>query len=173
MLPAAEIVEHEKNCLLRPFYCPLREISSCYWEGKQKDIFIHLQNFHSQNVQFTNFIVVKISAEHSTGERNMLINFMACYGEVFKVWFRYEASNQQCYWGVELMESKGMGKNYKYEIGLINQTNKNHTLVQSQVCVDFGTVNLSNACNIPKCVFHEFLFNGEVHYFCKVLKVNK
>lgn len=172
IMPSADIVQHEQECSLRPYTCPLKDVILCHWEGTHSTITTHLKACHSEKIKFTNYLktVILFSFDHVQYD----VYCMAAYGEVFRVWFRHDIGEQNGYWAVQLVGSKGEAKNYKYEIGLIDPRNENRMLIRTDLCHDItNQFNIFTNCSVPVNIISGFSVSGQMKYFCRITKVEK
>lgn len=171
-LPPTQIIQHEGECALRPYTCPLKDVLLCHWEGTHSTISTHLKACHSEKVKFTNHL--KTTLVFSFDHVQYDVYCLVTYGEVFRVWFRHDVGDQNGYWAVQLVGSKNEAKNYKFEIGLVDPRNEHRMLVRSDLCHDVTSqFNIFNNCSVPVNVISGFSVNGQMRYFCKIIKINK
>lgn len=171
-MPPTQIIQHEGECPVRPYTCPLKDVLLCHWEGTHSNISTHLKACHSEKVKFTNHL--KTTLVFSFDHVQYDVYCLVTYGEVFRVWFRHDVGDQNGYWAVQLVGSKNEAKNYKFEIGLIDSRNEHRTLVRSDLCIDVTSqFNIFNNCSVPVNVISGFSVNGQMKYFCKIIKLNK
>lgn len=171
MLSAA-ITEHELECPLRPYTCPLKDVILCHWEGTHSTITTHLKACHSEKIKFTNYLKTTIvfSFDHVQYD----VYCMATFGEVFRVWFRHDIGEQNGYWAVQLVGSKAEAKNYKYEIGLIDPKNENRMLIRTDLCHEItNQFNIFTNCAVPVSIISGFAAGGQMRYFCRISKTEK
>lgn len=163
---------HELECPLRPYNCPLKDVILCLWEGTHSTITAHLKACHSEKIKFTNYLKTTIlfSFDHVQYD----VYCMAAFGEVFRVWFRHDIGEQNGYWAVQLIGSKGEAKNFKYEIGLIDPKNENRMLIRTDLCHEItNQFNIFTNCSIPVNIISGFAVSGQLRYFCRITKTDK
>lgn len=169
---SANIVKHELECPLRPYTCPLKDVILCHWEGTHSSITTHLKACHSEKVKFTNYLrtTLLFSFDHVQYDVYCMVSF----GEVFRVWFRHDIGEQNGYWAVQLVGSKGKAKNFKYEIGLIDPKNEERMLIRTDLCHEItNQFNIFTNCAVPVSIISGFAAGGHMIYFCRITKIDK
>lgn len=172
VLPGLEMAQHEGECPLKPYTCPLKDVVFCHWEGNHPNLVPHLRSNHNDRVKFTNFSKTTITFSFDNIQCDIFC--MVAYGQVFRVWFRHDIGEQNGYWAVQLIGAKGEAKNYKYEVGLIDIRNEHRSFIRSDLCQDVSTqFNIFNNCSVPINIITAFSYNGQMKYFCRIIKLEK
>lgn len=92
-----EIKEHEKECLLGIYKCPL---NNCNWKGKISDIMAHANNLHEDNIFEEVFLNSDERAIIFDENTHFEEEFLTCIGnrDIFKIEYKYQ--NKKFYWWI-------------------------------------------------------------------------
>ena len=125
--PIVELKIHEKACPYQTTKCPiLAHHVSCVWKGAKKDLYNHIMADHHQLIHDMDD-VLKLSPKNSEGEFK-IIKFCE---RLFRL--AYCVGTDKIYkWSVQTVLNDGQV--FKFEIDVIDTTNKGQILAMSRVC---------------------------------------
>lgn len=124
------LVEHEKSCYLRNYYCPFTQQLDCQWVGKYEDIKLHLENYHHDNIVENNICTHKILLRDI---ENKVLCFIT-FNNIFIISV-VKTSDTYCF-KCKYVAPATLSNRFMFEVGLINQQNRNNKLIVTNSWLD-------------------------------------
>lgn len=164
-----EISGHEDECPLRPINCPFSEYLHCGWAGPSNNIVGHLKSAHPQETISDNICTETIDYTNDVQFYHM--RALLAYGKVFRICHQRHIGDQNGYWSVQVVGAKGEAHKYTCHVALTDLNNPSRSLVRTDVCQDFSTLDIvfHHCIVIPLSVVSWFSSGGKLQLNYKVV----
>lgn len=163
VLPILEIDKHESECLLQLYECP--SCDNCRWKGIHCTIMDHLQTCHKDDIIISNFHTVCCSNDEDKSF------CLFAHDHIFRI--NYCSDNDSFACSAQLVGPKGYAKMFRYEIGLIDQSNKNRKLIFTDICKDLTNdydYIYDDCVDIPCSLSDTFFSDEKLTFYCRINK---